>query len=122
MVDVSANADTLRALEDVASRLTVRRSALDGKVSMYVDGSETLESHLRYVLGTYGPVRLMPDAKEKVNVRNNRPCRGRLVRRLQKPKAESQVYSRASGARARGTWNASACASLHPYRHRLIHC
>ena len=64
MVDVSANADTLRALEDVARRLTVRRSALDGKVSMYVDGSETLESHLRYVLGTYGPVRLLPDVKE----------------------------------------------------------
>lgn len=30
---------------------------------MYVN-NETLESHLRYSLGTYGPVRLMPDVRE----------------------------------------------------------
>jgi len=64
MVDVSANADTLRELEKVKHNLFVRRSALTGKVFVTVGTSETLESHLRYMLGTYGPVRLMPDVRE----------------------------------------------------------
>ncbi len=63
MIDVSANADTLRALESVAHLLEVRRSALDNRVRLHV-GPDTLESYLRYHLGTYGPVRLNQDVKD----------------------------------------------------------
>ncbi len=66
MVDVRLDLDTLRALDKIKHKLSVYRSPIQGVVYVKVGTSETIESYLRYELGTYGAPILDDETREHV--------------------------------------------------------
>ncbi len=66
MVEVRLDLDTLRALDKIKHKLSVYRSPIQGNVFVKVGSSETVESYLRYELGTYGSPVLDDETREHV--------------------------------------------------------
>lgn len=66
MVSVDCDIEFLRAIDPVRRGMQMRRSPIDGKLWVAVHGNETVESYLRYNMGTYGPVKLLPAAREHI--------------------------------------------------------